>query len=228
MHTIGLAIRRCSRKPFRLPTSSSGGSAKQKLMKAPTSATTRAIARRSTTRTCSPAQSSPESSAATGDEEMASLGRRRASIHARPPTPGWVMAIRRAARPRLGGQLPHRLRPRLPSRLHRFRHRGNRCGAGMAPRCGLLPARPFLPDGTPSIRQPASTRSTLSRSPRGSRPCRLPHVTIRQLPKMHGGFSTSPAGACSAATGCRSSSGVDFGRIERFTFAGRSPRCFSP
>ena len=168
-------------------------------------------------------------SAAAADKRMAETAAAGLRYHPRPSTPGWVVAVRRERRPRLGGQLPYRLRPRLAAHLHRCRDRRDRRRAGVAPGRCLLPAHAFFsPMARPSISRRGSIRSTLSPSPKGFRPSRSPHCTTRHMPRPHAGSSTSPAVACSKATGCRSSSAVTFGRTGRFTSAGRSPRLLLP
>ena len=175
---------------------------------APTSATCRATAPRSTTRACWSPRCWPASPPAGATPRSSRSQRRgRGALHGRPPAPRRLMALRGAPQPRLGRQLPHGLRPRRTEDLRRRRGRRSRGGRGVDEGARLLPAGSC---SSPMAPQVLLGQALPDRRPigRAGNPDAVDRRAARRLARVGAvdGVPISRAAGCSAPTGSRSSS----------------------
>ncbi len=191
------------------------------------SATCPATAPPSTTRTCSPARSSPGSRRRPGIR--GALPDVRAGVaHALGlPAAGRLLAVRRARGPRLGRQPPHRLRPGFPLALPRRRRARGR-GRRLPARPGVLRRRRCSPRTRPrGSSRPGPIPSTGSAWRSRCTPSRWPHARHLATLGSLGASWTSACERCGEAMGRSSFSATAPGSIARRTCAGLRPRCWT-
>ena len=165
-----------------------------------------------------------------GDERFAEPAAAAVLLRDGPPARRRLLALRRAPQPRLGRQLPHRLRARRPASLRRRRHRGGRGrerpgGAGST----YYRRELFLADGTPKYypRQGPPDRRPVRRPGDPDARDRRPARSRRRRDGL-AACSASRCGGCAGAMACRSSSAAASGPTGPCTRAGWWRRCCSP
>ncbi len=200
-------MRRCTTTPcwtrrIGRPGSSCARSPRPPRRRAPTSVTCPATGRRSTTRTCSPRRCWHGYRRRRATARWRRRRRRGFEYALGTPAPGRIVAIRRARRPGLGGQLPYRLRARLAAILHRRRNRRAGGRTRMAPRRRVLPAQALPRRRDSEVLRHAGPPD---RWPLGGsgHPDAFDRRTPRpqRVPRHPGGCSSSPAGACCGGDG---------------------------